>query len=233
MSSQKVLPTCWNAAFATSTKASLLKTSDPPPAAAGTLVGYARVSTHEQSLDMQIEALVRAGVDMAKIFSDKLSGVADRRPGREAALRQVRKGDTLIVWKLDRISRSVLDLLTLLQVLEKRGVGFRSLTDPIDTTTAMGKAVITILGAVAQLERDLIAQRTRAGVASAKARGVKFGQPTKLTPEARKQIDDLLRQDTPVKLIAKRLGIGEATIRRVYTRPLLDKLRAAGARRKP
>jgi len=138
----------------------------------GTLVGYCRVSTEDQNLGLQVDALARAGVAPNMIFTDKVSGVAKRRPGRDLAIRQCRPGDTLVVWKLDRISRSVLDLLTLLNGLEERGIKFKSLTDPIDTTGPMGRAVVTILGAVAQLERDLIRQRTQAGVNRAMERGV-------------------------------------------------------------
>lgn len=192
----------------------------------GTLIGYCRVSTEDQNLGLQIDALTRAGVDPAMIFTDKVSGDAKRRPGRDTAVRQCRAGDTLVVWKLDRISRSVIDLLTLLNSLEDKGIKFKSLTDPIDTTGPMGRAVVTILGAVAQLERDLIRQRTQAGVTRAMANGVRFGQPTIFTPEVQAKVWQWVHDGESAKQVAKRLGCHEGTVRRVYTFPVLEAIRA-------
>lgn len=195
-----------------------------------TLIGYARVSTDEQNLDMQVHALVRAGVDPANIFSETVSGVAIKRPQRDFAVRQCRAGSTLVVWKLDRVGRSLLDLLNFMQMLEREGIGFKSLQDSIDTTTPAGRVMLAILGAFAQFERDLIQQRTRAGVARAKERGVRFGQPTKLTPEVRAKIEAWVARGDRVKDIAKRLGIAQATIRLRYDRAALDAIRERGAK---
>jgi DNA invertase Pin-like site-specific DNA recombinase len=146
----------------------------------GKLVGYARVSTVEQNLDMQIEALRRAGVALDRIHVEKLSATNKRRPKLEWALSNLRAGDTLVVWKLDRIARSLTDMLNRIQQIEECGAGFKSLTEQIDTTTPAGRLLLHVIGSLAQFERDLVVQRTRAGVAAAKARGVKFGQPRKL-----------------------------------------------------
>ena len=193
-----------------------------------TLVGYARVSTDEQSLDMQIAALVRAGVDPANIFSETVSGVATKRPQRDFAVRQCRRGSTLVVWKLDRAGRSLLDLLTFIQGLHKEGIGFRSLQDSIDTTTPIGNVMLAILGAFAQFERDLIAQRTKAGVARAKERGVKFGQPSKWTPETIRKVEAGIRAGKRVAEVALDAGLAEATIRLRYNASALEQLRAKG-----
>lgn len=170
-----------------------------------TLIGYVRVSTEEQNADMQEHALIRRGVHPDNIHADiGVSGVAARRPAREMALKQLRSGDTLVVWKLDRVSRSLLDLLLLLQDLDKRGVGFLSLQDSIDTRTPIGKVMLAILGAFAEFERDMIAARTRAGVKRAQERGVRFGQPTKITPEVRAKVDAWLAEGLSVAEIVKR-----------------------------
>lgn len=192
----------------------------------GTLIGYARVSTSEQNLDLQTDALIRAGVDRAMIFTDKVSGIAKRRPGRDSAIRQARPGDTLVVWKLDRVSRSLLDLLTLLQALEAAGIKFRSLTETLDTSGPMGRAVVAILGAVAQLERDMIQQRSKAGVKRAMERGVRFGQPTIFTDAVQAKIAVWVREQKPIPWIANQLKCHPGTIRRVYTFPVLEALRA-------
>lgn len=190
------------------------------------LVGYARVSTKEQNLDMQIEALKRAGVDPKMIFTDQLSGIAKKRPGRDLAIRQCREGQTLIVWKLDRVSRSLLDLLTLLNKLEKDGVKFKSLTEQIDTSGPMGRMLVAVLGAIAQFERDIIQMRSQAGVTRAMERGTKFGQPTIFTPEVQAKIAEWVRKGEAVPWMATQLKCHPGTIRRVYTLPVLEAIRA-------
>lgn len=195
-----------------------------------TLVGYARVSTDEQNLDMQIAALVRASVDPKVIFSETISGVATKRPQRDFAVRQCREGSTLVVWKLDRVGRNLLDLLNFVQGLEKQGIGFRSLQDNIDTTTPAGRVMLAMLGAFAQFERDLIQQRTKAGVARAKERGVKFGQPSKWTPEMIKKVEAGIRAGKRVAEVAHDVGLAEATIRLRYNSNELEALRAKGKR---
>lgn len=148
----------------------------------GRLVGYARVSTSEQRVEMQTNALIRAGVDPSMTFSESASGVKKDRPALRDALRACGSGDTLVVWKLDRVARSMLGLLKLLQGLEERGVKFRSLTEGFDTQTLAGRLVMHVLAALAEFERGLIRERTQAGVDNARAKGVKFG--------ARKRISD-------------------------------------------
>jgi DNA invertase Pin-like site-specific DNA recombinase len=191
-----------------------------------TLIGYARVSTEEQNLDMQTAALVRAGVHPDNIHCEKVSGVATKRPGRDAALKSCRPGDTLVVWKLDRVGRSLLDLLSFMQRVEAAGIGFRSLQDSIDTTTPAGRVMLAMLGAFAQFERDLISQRTRAGVEQAMARGVKFGQPKKLTDDKKVVLEQMLRDGLTVQQCASQLKMSEATIRKQYPRAVLDRIRA-------
>jgi DNA invertase Pin-like site-specific DNA recombinase len=154
--------------------------------------GYARVSTDDQTTALQRAALTKAGC--TTIFKDEgLSGATTKRPALLRCLKKLEHGDTLIVWKLDRLGRSLRDLITMLDDLKKRGVKFRSLTEAIDTETPTGRAMWQMIGLLAELERSLISERTRAGVKAAKIRGVKFGRKLKLTPEqidhARKLID--------------------------------------------
>lgn len=141
----------------------------------GRLIGYARVSTEEQNLDMQIQALLRAGVHEDNIHTDKASALALKRPGLELALKDATDGDVIVVWKLDRFGRSVRDLLNRIKMLEDRGVGFRSLTETFDTTTPMGVMILTMLAGFAQFERDMTVTRTKAGIANAKKNGKTFG----------------------------------------------------------
>jgi DNA invertase Pin-like site-specific DNA recombinase len=145
------------------------------------LIGYARVSTQEQTLNLQQDALQKAGC--TKIFTDTASGAKTERIGLEQALTYVRKGDTLVVWRLDRLGRSLPHLITTMTDLEERGIGFKSLTENIDTTTSGGKLIFHIFGALAEFERNLIRERTLAGLAAARARGRKGGRPKSLTPE--------------------------------------------------
>jgi DNA invertase Pin-like site-specific DNA recombinase len=142
---------------------------------AGRLIGYARVSTDDQDLTLQLDKLRAAGVDDHSLYTDKVSALARKRPGLDMALKEAVAGDTVVVWKLDRFARSLIDLLTRIRELEARGVAFRSLTDNIDTSTPVGNLLLAVLGAVAQFERDLIAERTKAGMAAKKKAGVKFG----------------------------------------------------------
>jgi DNA invertase Pin-like site-specific DNA recombinase len=145
------------------------------------LIGYARVSTADQSLDLQVDALTQNGCE--KIFTDTISGAKAARPGLDQALDFCRDGDTLIVWKLDRLGRSLQHLLEVVDKLENRGVGFRSLQEALDTTSSGGKLIFHIFGAIAQFERDMIRDRTLAGLAAARARGRKGGRRKALTPK--------------------------------------------------
>ncbi len=165
----------------------------------GRLVGYARVSTDDQDLTLQLDALVQHGVPRDLIFTDKLSGAKDDRPGLNNCLNVIREGDTLVVWRLDRLGRSMRHLVTLIEDLRQRGIGFRSISDGmIDTTIASGELIFHIFSALAQFERRLIQERTKAGIAAARARGRKGGRP-------RLKIDD------PKLVLAKKLH-GDVTL---------------------
>jgi DNA invertase Pin-like site-specific DNA recombinase len=139
------------------------------------LIGYARVSTFEQTLDLQQDALTKAGCEQT--FTDTISGSVAERPGLQNALLYLREGDTLVVWRLDRLGRSLKHLIDTITTLHERDIGFRSLTENIDTTTSSGKLIFHVFGALAEFERDLIRERTQAGLAAARARGRHGGRP--------------------------------------------------------
>ena len=143
------------------------------------LIGYARVSTQEQNLDLQIEALKSAGCE--KIFEDKMSGTRADRPGLGRALEMLREGDTLVIWKLDRLGRTVVGLVSLVSDLSTRGVQFRSITDCIDTSTTAGRFFFNIMASLAQMEKELTVERTRAGLAVAKQQGRTGGRKRLMT----------------------------------------------------
>jgi DNA invertase Pin-like site-specific DNA recombinase len=140
------------------------------------LVGYARVSTQDQSLDLQMDALTRAGCD--KIFTDTASGAKEDRSGLAEAMSHLRPGDTLVVWRLDRLGRTLKHLIATVTELQQQGIGFKSLEESIDTTTSGGKLIFHVFGALAEFERELIRERTHAGLQAARARGRKGGQPS-------------------------------------------------------
>lgn len=145
-------------------------------------IGYARVSTHEQNLDLQIDALKRVGCSKKHIFTDKgVSGIEAKRDGLDQALAILNEGDTLVVWKLDRLGRSLAFLITLIEQFADAGVQFQSLQDGIDTTTSAGKLVFHMMSVLAEFERTLISERTKAGMAAARQRGKHLGRPVKLT----------------------------------------------------
>src|SRR5689334_11715700 len=135
------------------------------------LIGYSRISTTDQTLNLQLDALKQAGC--GKVFTDTISGAKAERPGLGEALEYVRAGDTLVVWRLDRLGRSLKDLIATITGLHEQGIGFKSLTESIDTTTPGGKLVFHVFGALAEFERDLIRERTQAGLMAARARGRK------------------------------------------------------------
>ncbi|MDE3743998.1 recombinase family protein [Maribacter polysaccharolyticus] len=150
--------------------------------------GYARVSTKAQKLDLQVDALLSNGVDVKNIYSDIASGVKSQRSGLDELLGQLRKDDIVVVWKMDRIARSISHLVKLLDGFQKKGVRFKSIQEPfIDTTSAHGKFITNIFGAFAQLERDLIVERTRAGLESSRRRGIQLGRKKGLGKEAKKK----------------------------------------------
>src|SRR3954449_11123309 len=145
------------------------------------LIGYARVSTHDQTLDLQLDALKKAGCE--KLYTDTASGAKAERQGLDEALEYAREGDILVVWRLDRLGRSLQHLIETITLLNNRKVGFRSLTENIDTTTSGGKLVFHIFGALAEFERDIIKERTNAGLEAARTRGKLGGRPKALSPE--------------------------------------------------
>lgn len=180
----------------------------------GRRVGYARVSTDDQNLYLQIDALRAAGCDA--VFQDQgLSGLATSRPGLEDALRSLSTGDVLIVWRLDRLGRSLIDLLGTIEKLHAREVGFRSLTETIDTTNATGRLMFQIMGALAEFERSLIAERTRAGLNAARERGVRLGRPSTISTEQVEQVRVLSGQGAKQNHIALTLGISNSTVSRI------------------
>lgn len=182
------------------------------PSAGPRLVGYARVSTAEQSLDLQINALKAAGVHDDNLWMEHVSAAASRRPQLELALLDARAGDTIVVWKLDRLGRSLLDLLNRMKELETRQVAFRSLTEGIDTSTASGKLLLNMLGALAQFERDMIVERTKAGMAAYKARGGRVGQPPKLSPDDVKDAMKRIEGGQSVRDVAAFYKVAPGTI---------------------
>src|SRR5512132_4451673 len=150
------------------------------------LIGYARVSTTDQTLDLQKDALEKAGC--VRIFTDTASGSKAERIGLEEAMSHLREGDTLVVWRLDRRGRSLKHLIESITALATRGIGFKSITEAIDTTTSGGKLIFHIFGALAEFERDIIKERTQAGLTAARARGRKGGRPKALTPKKQEQL---------------------------------------------
>src|SRR5215216_1580823 len=140
-------------------------------------IGYARVSTNEQNLDLQRDALLKAGVSPKNIYTDKITGTKHERPGLVQALSHLREGDTFVVWRLDRLGRSLKHLIETVTKLQEQHIAFKSITENIDTSTATGQLVFHIFGALAEFERNLINERTMAGLEAARARGRKGGRP--------------------------------------------------------
>lgn len=181
-------------------------------------VGYARVSTEEQNLDLQLAALETAGCQI--IFRDHgASGTATQRSGLRDALAKVSDGDVLIVWKLDRLGRSLGHLVGLLDELGKRHVGFASITEAIDTTTPGGRLVFHMMAALAEFERSIIIERTRAGMMAAKRRGQKLGRPAKLSPENIANVRRILSAGAITRRdLAAQLGVNQSTLSRALKR---------------
>ncbi len=181
------------------------------------LIGYGRISTADQDLAMQRDALTKAGCE--KIYTDTMSGVKANRPGLLEALEFARKGDVIVVWKLDRLGRSLKELLDIIHRLEEMGVGFRSLTETLDTTSSGGRLIFAIFGAVAEFERDLIRERTTAGLIAARAQGRKGGRPRSLTKKDIAAAKALLADPViTVAEVAERLGTSPATLYRYLPR---------------
>jgi DNA invertase Pin-like site-specific DNA recombinase len=179
--------------------------------------GYARISTEDQNPAMQLAALKKAGCKT--VFKDEVTGAHVNRPALTRCLKTLDTGDTLIVWKLDRLGRSLRDLIHMLDGFKKQGIKFQSLTEAIDTETPTGRAMWQMIGVLAELEHSLITERTRAGVKDAKRRGVKFGRKPKLTPDrlalARKLID---HDDKTPTQAAKIMGVSRSTVYRALQR---------------
>lgn len=176
------------------------------------LIGYARVSTQDQNLDLQVDALIKA--DCQKIFDDKISGSRSERPGLAKALEMLRDGDTLVVWKLDRLGRSVKNLVDLVGELQKQGIQFKSLTDAIDTSTPSGRFFFHIMASLAEMERELTVERTRAGLEVARQLGRKGGRSRKMTDSKIESAKKLLANGVPPRDVAKNLGVSVPTLYR-------------------
>lgn len=176
------------------------------------LVGYARVSTNDQNLDMQLTSLKEAGCE--KIYEDHLSGTKTNRPGLQLALEVLRKNDTLVVWKLDRLGRTVKGLIDLVNLLHQKEIHFKSITDHVDTSTPSGRFFFHIMASLAQMERELVAERTKAGLAAAKAQGRVGGRKRKMTPSKIESAKKLLASCVLPKDVAHNLGISIPTLYR-------------------
>jgi DNA invertase Pin-like site-specific DNA recombinase len=176
------------------------------------VVGYARVSTTEQDPQLQLDALEAAGAE--RVFTDHASGATAARPQLTAALDYLREGDTLTVWRLDRLGRSLRDLIDQVQLLEQRGVGLVSITEALDTTTASGRLTFHIFGALAEFERELIRERTHAGLEAARRQGRTGGRPTVMTEKKKRLGRQLLNDGLPAERVAAALGVSRATIYR-------------------
>lgn len=192
----------------------------------GRLVGYCRVSTVEQNLDMQVAALQRYGVHPDNIHTDKASGVAKRRRGLNAALKDLRPGDTLVIWKLDRLGRSLRDLLEKIEWLDKNGIQLVSTTEEINTKTAVGRMLISVLGSVAEFERGLTVERTKAGLARRRERGLPVGAPLKMDEKKIARAEAMLRAGSSVQAVAKHLKIAPNTVYNHIPRARINALRA-------
>ena len=179
--------------------------------------GYARVSTEEQNSALQLAALKKAGCKT--LFKDEgISGATTKRPALLRCLKTLQAGDTLVVWKLDRLGRNLRDLIYMLDDLSSRGVKFQSFTEAIDTATPTGRAMWQMIGVLAELERSLIAERTRAGVKLAQKRGVRFGRKQKLTPAQLRQARRLINGGERPTTVASSFAVGRSTLYRALQR---------------
>ena len=178
------------------------------------LIGYMRVSSDSdrQNTDLQKDALLKAGVDVRNIFEDKASGAKDNRPGLKKVLDYVQNGDVLVVWKLDRLGRSLNHLIEILNILRNKGVAFRSLTDNIDTDTASGGLFFHVFGALAQYERSLIKERVNAGLEAARRRGRRGGRPRAISPEEMDIIIRSLNEGMSKSEVCRTFGVKRSTL---------------------
>ncbi len=197
-------------------------------------IGYARISTGDQKLDLQMDALIKFGVDKDQIYTDRLSGSNWQRPGLKAALKALRAGDTLVIWKLDRLGRSVIDVLKMVAKFKERDIQLVSLTEGIDGRTPMGKFMIVILAGIAEMERDMIIERTKAGQAASRERGIVPGRREKMTPELEAKAEALLAEIPPLDMneIARRLHPAISRTKFYYWKKARDERLAAEEERK-
>jgi DNA invertase Pin-like site-specific DNA recombinase len=179
------------------------------------IFGYARTSTEKQNLELQIDALKQAGVDDISLYKEQLSGSQKERPQLKKLLEQLRKGDTLVVWKLDRLARSMNDLLSMTEEFHKKGIELKSITENIDTTSPMGQFAFHLLGALGQFERELIKERINAGIANAKAQGKKLGRPRSLTTEQIDLVKEMRKKGRGVTEIARIMKCSRYSVYRV------------------
>lgn len=175
-------------------------------------IGYARVSTKDQNLELQIDELKKAGC--SKIFSDKKPGINKKRPGLDDAISHLRKNDTFIIWKLDRLGRNLKGLIEFVGKLEKDGIHFHSLTDGIDTATAAGRFFFHVMASLAQMERELLIERTKAGLDAARKRGRIGGRKRSMTPSKVEAAKKLLTEGMPPRDVARNLGVSIPTLYR-------------------
>ena len=181
--------------------------TEPPKAE---LIGYARVSTEDQNLAMQVEALRKAGC--LNVYEEKISGASKKRPQLDLAIKDLRPTDTLVVWRLDRLARSMRELYRRLDQINEAGATFKSLTEHFDFGTATGHLILGIAGVFAEFERQLTIERTRAGIAAAQARGFKFGAKVKFTPAKKARARAWIKKGVQRVIVAKRLGLSAQTI---------------------
>lgn len=179
-----------------------------------TLIGYMRVSTEDQNHDLQYDALVAAGVKPKNIYKDVMSGKTTRRDGLDTALKQLKSKDTLVVWKLDRLGRKPAHLYMLIDGLNDEDKDFKSITEGFDTTTAGGRFMFGVMSSLAEMERNLISERTKAGMAAAKARGAKIGRPPKV-PYKKGSIVKMLKSGKSYRDVAALSGISKSTVARI------------------
>lgn len=190
------------------------------------LIGYMRVSTdtERQTTNLQKDALLKAGVDTRHIFEDRTSGAKDKRPGLDKALEFLQSGDCLVVWKLDRLGRSLSHLLSIVSDLHKRGIGFKSITEQMDTTTAHGEFLFNVFGSLAQYERALIKERVVAGLEAARRRGRIGGRPKVISEEKMEAILEALRDGISKAAICRNFGIKRTTLYDALSRHELSKV---------
>lgn len=205
------------AAYAVAEPVSAITVAEPQASAGCATLGYARVSTDGQDLTLQMDALRLAGC--WRVFTDKASGTLTDRPALGAVLDHLRPGDTLVVWRLDRLGRSLQHLLVVVADLESRKIGFRSLHESVDTTTPSGRLVFHVFAAIAEFERDLIRERTLAGLAAARAQGRLGGRPSVMNPERVQAARAMLAAGQNVAAVARSLKVSRATVYRHIALP--------------